>query len=249
MRLAGFDLAWKSEKNTSALSFGELNGNCLRLTKIYPALRGLGELKSVIQSEDRLYGVAIDAPLIINNVSGQRRCERLLSIAYGGRGVSCHASNLDLYPDPTGVELSFYLKERGFEHLQNAAKGKFQIECYPHPAIIEIFGLSERLAYKKGKVEDKKQGQTQLSRYIKALEKSRVISLIISEEWRKFLEEEHIRSLTGTVLKVNEDVLDSIICLYICGLFAISSAHTTYGSITDGYIYVPNQKCILDSDT
>lgn len=249
MKLVGFDLAWRSERNTTAAAFGDLNGRCLQLTDICPALSDLGEVKSVIQSEDTLFGIAIDAPLIINNKSGQRECERLVSKDYGRRGASCHTSNLNLYPNPESVELSRYLKERGYEHLQNAAKGKFQIECYPHPAIIEIFGLRQRLAYKKGRISNKKQGQIQLSRYIKALGKSRVISLIISEEWRKFLEEEHIRSLTGTVLKFNEDVLDSIMCLYICALFAISSAHTTYGSITDGYIYVPKQKCILDSDT
>jgi len=249
MRLVGFDLAWRSQRNTTAAAFGDLNGSCLQLTNICPALSDLGEVKLVIQSEDKLFGIAIDAPLIINNKSGQRECERLVGKDYGKRGASCHSSNLDLYPNPEGVELSRYLKERGYEHLQNAAKGKFQIECYPHPAIIEMFGLPERLAYKKGKVLDKKQGQIQLSRYIKALEKSRVISLVISEEWHKFLEEEYIRSLTGTDLKVNEDVLDSIICVYICALFATSSAHTTYGSIADGYIYVPKQKCILDSDT
>jgi len=100
-----FDLAWKSEKNTTAASFGDLNGNYLHLTNVYPALRSLGELKSVIQSEDRLFGVAIDAPLIINNISGQRKCEKLLSMAYGRRGVSCHSSNLDLYPNPAGVKV------------------------------------------------------------------------------------------------------------------------------------------------
>ena len=244
VRLAGFDLAWKSEKNTTAASFGDLNGNYLHLTKVYPALRSLGELKSVIQSEDRLFGVAIDAPLIINNISGQRKCEKLLSMAYGGRGVSCHSSNLDLYPHPAGVELSLHLKGRGFQHLQNAATGKFQIECYPHPAIIEMFGLSERLAYKKGKVAYKKQGQTRLSRYIKALEKSRVISLVIGSEIEEYLEEEYIWSLTGAALKVNEDVLDSIVCTYIGALFAKQSTQTTYGSIEDGYIYVPEQVCI-----
>lgn len=249
MRLVGLDLAWRSEINTMAAAFGDLNGSCFQLTKICPALSDLGEVKSVIQSEDKLFGIAVDAPLIINNKSGQRECERLVGKDYGRRGASCHSSNLDLYPNPAGVELSRYLKERGYEHLQNAAKGKFQIECYPHPAIIEMFGLPERLAYKKGKVSDKKQGQIQLSRYIKALEKSRVISLIVSEEWHKFLEQEYIRSLTGKDLKVNEDVLDSIICVYICALFATSSAYTTYGSIADGYIYVPKQKCILDSDT
>lgn len=244
MKLAGIDLAWKSEKNTTAVSFGNLSGNILHLTKIYPALLGLENIKSVVQSEDELYGVAIDASLVINNLERQRLCERELSHDYGGRSVSCHASNLRLYPKSTGVELSNYLKEHGFGHLNNPATKKFQIECYPHPAIIEIFGLTERLAYKKGKVENKKEGQIRLAGYIKALEKSKVISLFVSKDYNKHLNEQYIRSLAGKELKISEDVLDSIICLYITALFAKSSAYKIYGSIVDGYIYIPKMKCV-----
>jgi predicted RNase H-like nuclease len=122
-----------------------------------------------------LFGIAIDAPLIINNKSGQRECERLVSKEYGSRGASCHTSNLILYPNSESVELSKFLIERGYEHLQNIDRSKFQIECYPHPAIIEIFGLPKRLAYKKGKVLGKKQGQIKLAMFIKALENSKIV--------------------------------------------------------------------------
>jgi len=244
MRLAGFDLAWKSERNTTAAAFGDLDGSCLRLTRIHPAIKGFEELRSVIESEYGLSGVAIDAPLIMNNKSRQRQCDRLLSSDYGARGASCHSANLDLYPNSVSVKLSLYLNEHGFKHLQSIEKGKFQIECYPHPAIIEMFGLPYRLAYKKGKVSDKKQGQIQLSKYIKALEKSKVISLIIGGQYYDYLEEANIRSLAGEKVKVNEDILDSILCTYIAALFVTTSTHTTYGSIKDGYIYVPKQICI-----
>lgn len=245
MRLAGIDLAWKGKKRTSAAAFGHLDGSCLRLTKIHPAVKCLARLMSIIDLEDKLLGLAIDAPLIINNESGQRGCERELGREYGARGASCHSSNLGLYPDSAGVRLSLYLKGRGFEHLRNAARGKFQIECYPHPAIIEIFSLERRLRYKKGNVSEKIQGQMELSKLIRTLGKSQVISLVVSDECYEFLEEEHIGSLTGVNIKVNEDVLDSIICLYICALFTTSTKPTkTYGSVKDGYIYVPKRVCI-----
>lgn len=245
MMLIGIDLAWKGKTNTSAAALGDLGGSCLRLTKIHPALECLARLTSVIESEDELLGLAIDAPLIINNESGQRECERQLGREYGARGASCHSSNLSLYPDPASVGLSVYLRHRGFEHLQNASKGKFQIECYPHPAIIEIFNLGRRLSYKKGKLSEKIEGQIKLSKLLRTLETSRVISLVISSECHEFLEEGHISSLTGAKLKVNEDVLDSIVCLYVCALFATLTKPTkTYGSVEDGYIYVPQKVCI-----
>jgi len=247
MILAGIDLAWKSDKNTTAAAFGDLKGTNLEETQIYSALNSLQEVKNVIQSHETLRGIAIDAPLIINNKSGQRDCEKQLGHDYGARGASCHSSNLTKYTDPGSVELSQFLKDHGYSHLRNAAKGKFQIECYPHPAIIEMFGLTSRLLYKKGKVSEKKLGQKKLAGYIKALGNSGVISLTMAHEHNQCLEDKYIDSLSGMSLKTNEDVLDSIICLYIAALFATSSPHKTYGRVEDGYIYVPTQTCIATS--
>ena len=244
MKLAGIDLAWRSENNPTAISFGELKRTSLSLTRVCSAVMGIADIKSAFQSENDLFGVAIDAPLIINNLTGHRNCEKELSKFYGSRKASCHSSNLTSHGDSTGIELSPYLDTLGFEHLQNPSVGKFQIECYPHPAIIEIFGLPERLPYKKGDVEAKKKGQICLSRHIRQLEKSRVVSLTISTEYSLYLDEQHISSLAGKALKTNEDILDSIICLYIAGLFTISPSYKIYGSVGDGYIYVPKQKCV-----
>ena len=43
--------------------------------------------------------VAIDAPLIILNETGQRACETAVGKRYGNRHASCHTSNMTLYPD------------------------------------------------------------------------------------------------------------------------------------------------------
>jgi predicted RNase H-like nuclease len=245
MLLAGIDLAWKSNKNTTAAAFGYLQGTHLDITRIYPALSSMQEVKNVIQSHETVRGIAIDAPLIINNKSGQRCCEQQLGKDYGARGASCHSSNLTKYPEPGSVELSQFLKDHGYSHLRNKAKGKFQIECYPHPAIIEIFGLYKRLPYKKGNVSEKKLGQMKLAEHINGLGNSGVLSLTITDKCNHCLEEQYIMSLAGNAIKTNEDVLDSIICLYTAALFTVSVAHTTYGSIEDGYIYVPKQICNL----
>ncbi len=41
MILAGADLAWQSEKNPSAVSFGELNGNTLSVQQVLPDILGI----------------------------------------------------------------------------------------------------------------------------------------------------------------------------------------------------------------
>jgi predicted RNase H-like nuclease len=174
--------------------------------------------------------------LIIPNVTGQRACERALSVHYGKMGASCHASNLTLYPDAASVALSRKLEEHNSKHLGTK---KWQIECYPHPAIIEIFGLPERLKYKKGRVAEKKAGQKQLASLILDLSNSPTLPLHLGSDVREFIDPAHIEGLRGKALKSNEDMLDAIVCLYVAGLYAIGARHKVFGDTTSGYIWVP----------
>ena len=246
MRLAGIDLAWKSNRNTTSAAIGDLEGNSLRVRRIEKQL-SVEELKGLIRGENTLAGVAVDAPLIITNTYGQRPCDKYLSKHYARQNASCYPANLTLC-GTRSPDFSAYLSRHGFEHLCRPSEGRFQIECYPHPAMIEIFGLPERLKYKKGCVSLRRKGQMNLSQLVLALRKSGVISLQIEREWQKYVNEEHIASLVGIALKANEDVLDAVVCLYVAALFATSVPHKVYGNRESGYIYVPTQKCIGGAD-
>lgn len=244
MKIIGIDLAWQSERNTTALAVGELLNGCLHISEIYDSLASLNDIVAVMESQGTISGVAIDAPLIIENESGQRDCERALSKEYGSRKSSCHASNKALYPNAPSVELANYLSERGYVHLGHPTGERWQVECYPHPAIIELFGLPERLAYKKGKVGEKKQGQVKLSNYINALKTSKVLALSTSIKVAEYLTEGNILSKSGKAMKQNEDALDSIVCAYIGALYASEKPGSVFGGVEAGYIYVPAIKCI-----
>ncbi|WP_295891767.1 DUF429 domain-containing protein [uncultured Vibrio sp.] len=241
MKLAGIDLAWHGDKNPSAIAIGVLDGDKLTLDQLEPATLGMSNILELVANQKEIVGIAIDAPLVIENQTGQRECEKSLSRDYGSRKASCHTSNLSLYPDALSVNLSSSLQSLGYEHLSSK---RWQIECYPHPAIIECFGLPERLAYKKGSVADKKAGQLTLANLILALENSSTLSLKTPEQIKVLLSEPYIESLKGKALKSNEDALDSIICLYIAGLYQIQTSSTIYGNATQGYIWVPQVKCI-----
>lgn len=238
--LMGIDLAWLSDANGSGLAIGTLGGRQLSLERLYANVIGFDRVVDMIESQFGLRGLAIDAPLIINNAASSRPCEKALSKVYSPKWAGCHPSNLERYPDAASVRLGNILERRGFAHLGEPADGKWQLECYPHPAIIELFGLEKRLAYKKGTAQQKKEGQIQLARYIRKLAESRVLTLAISPECELFFDEDHIHSLTGQAIKDNEDGLDAALCLYIAGLYAFGSAMQCFGDVDDGYIVVPN---------
>ena len=241
--LAGVDLAWISDKNPTAIAYGSLRDCELTIDGVAENLYGAKSVIDSLAAINDLHGIAIDAPLIINNPTGQRPCERLLSSAYGARKAACHASNLNKYPDADSVQISVHLETLGFNHL--VAQGKhWQLECYPHPAIIEVFGLKERHLYKKGTVKDKRQGQSRLSEMLISLEQSNTLQLCIPEKFHDYFDPESIASLRGKQLKHNEDVLDAVVCLYIAGLYQIGNRDKVFGDTTDGYIYVPQKICV-----
>ena len=244
MKILGIDLAWKSERNTTAIAVGELSGKEFRIVNIDKSLSNLEAVKNIINIDPSIYGISIDAPLIINNESGQRICETELSRVYSGRKAGCHTSNTRLYPNASSVELSNFYLENGFRHLGDYRREMWQIECYPHPAIVEIFDLPERLPYKKGKVSEKRKGQVILAGYIANLESSSVLKLTFDDLVVDILNRDIIESNRGHKIKESEDALDSIICAYIGALYATSVKHQIFGSVEKGYIYVPKQKCI-----
>jgi predicted RNase H-like nuclease len=236
VQLVGVDLAWHSDKNNTALASGVLLDGVLCLQTIEVDLFPIDRLVEHLSALTDLSGVAIDASLIIPNQQGQRRCEKALSSVYGARGAACHASNTSLYPKADSVALSRQLVRQGFQHL---GQEKWQIECYPHPAMIEIFQLGKRLAYKKGLVAHKRAGQKQLAGLIKRLAGSPVLQLEINPDLQQYFDFQQIDQLTGRSLKSNEDALDAVICLYIAALYALNTPGVVFGDTHDGYIWVP----------
>ena len=241
-RIIGIDLAWRSERNSSGIAIGKLQERALFLEHLHPDVIGLEEVINIVKSVLNLRGVAIDAPLIIRNKDGQRQCEHALSKVYGGRKKAApHSSNLNKYPDASSVKLSDWLELNGFKHMGRPDIEKWQLECYPHPAIIEIFGLEERLKYKKGRVAQKREGQIHLAQYIRTLKTFPSLSLLISADCDMYLDSKRIKELQGASLKSNEDALDAIICLFIAGLYAIGQPVKSFGDLKYGYIVVPQQ--------
>ena len=243
MRLVGVDPAWKPENNGSAVAVGRLTGTTLEVEQIHGALFGLPRIAATILAAEP-HGIAIDGPLIIENQTGRRECEKALSKVYASKRAGCHTSNRTLYPDAAVVTLSRQLYDAGYRHLGAANTDRFQIEIYPHPALIEIFDLPHRLLYKKGNVDSKRGGQVALASLLQKLEQSTVLELKIPGVFEGFLQPSTIMQLRGAALKANEDALDSLICLYVCGLYATGASIRIFGNAVDGYVVVPATRAV-----
>ncbi len=239
LNLAGIDVAWKMGNNPSAIAIGQLQGGVLTVTEICPSVRGREAVLAAVGAEKQLAGIAVDGPLIINNATGKRPGETAVSRRFASRGAATHASNLSLYPNADTVWLAKQLEAQGFDHAV-APPQRFQLECYPHAALIEIFELPKRLLYKRKpgvNIAGQRDGQVALARLLRTLSNRQPLALDTTA-CRRWLNEDRIQLLRGQALKDNEDVLDALVCLYVAGLFAGGGCEVL-GDIRKGYIVVP----------
>ncbi len=236
MRYAGIDLAWKGETNPSAIAVGSLEHKTLILEEVAPSIIGLNPIIEFLRGQKDLQGISVDASLIIPNETGFRQSETELNKVYRSKWAGCYPTNQNLYPDAFSVKLSKRLEEEGFKF---GTEPKWQMECYPHASLIEIFGLTRRLAYKKGKVNEKIEGQKELARLLLSLETKAQLKLEIPEKLYHFFKPKYIEQLRGQALKSNEDILDSVVCLYTTALFAKHHPGSFYGDLEEGFVWVP----------
>ena len=147
MTFLGIDFGWQSQPSGCAALDAGLN--LLSLTRCDTPEATLAWL-------DQFPGpamVAVDAPLVIRNAAGMRPADRLAHVHLGRYDAGCYPANLGRPFAARVVNFSQSLSERGFAHAARIARGvpgRFQIEVYPHGAMVRLFHLERILKYKKG---------------------------------------------------------------------------------------------------
>lgn len=157
---------------------------------------------------------------------------------YASRKASTHSSNRTLFERlhgrVRGEALAARFAALGFEALGDGARAI--LEVYPHPALIEVFGLPERLRYKAKRgfrVADRRLGLRELDRLLTGLADADpplcAEPMAIDDTVR------------GRGLKGVEDQLDARLCAWMALLWATRGreAFRVFGSEADGHIVVP----------
>ena len=190
--------------------------------------------------------IAVDAPTIIPNSTGMRLPDRLTHKHFGRYHAGCYPANLNRPFAQHTVAFGEALESRGFMHAPTIVPqqlARYQIEVYPHPAIVHLFNLDLILKYKKGRLEARKLELTKLRQYIitilPTLEPRLNLATGSKSSFRNLLFGE-IPSTTAA-LKELEDKLDSLICAYIAAYWWYWGKEKNWvlGDRSSGYIIVP----------
>ncbi|MDP9459809.1 MAG: DUF429 domain-containing protein [Actinomycetota bacterium] len=161
MLFLGIDLAWgeattRGPANETGLAAITSEGTVLDAGWARGVADTVAWVQRVASGEPDVL-VAVDAPLIVTNPSGQRLCEKQVGQRYGRWQVSANSTNLNS-PGQAGVRLLQQLEEAGFHYNDGwtgpPVAGHHIFECYPYTTLVGVDELGydvERPRYKARK--------------------------------------------------------------------------------------------------
>jgi len=234
-RALGLDLAWTDTNPTGACALDRA-GRLVDEQHLYSDDEVVAWIRDVAADEAV---VAVDAPLQVPNETGRRAGEPELAHEYNSRKAGPHSSNrsrlIEVHGRVRGEDLRHRLANEGFQGPWSGSR-RTLIEVYPHPALVESFGLEARLVYKAKRgvsVDQRREGLRTLDRLLGLLKEADppmdAPRLPISSDVR------------GRSLKEIEDRLDARICAWIAAAWHRHGTERVrlFGSEEAGHIAVP----------
>src|SRR6185369_4501104 len=144
MHFIGVDLAWGDRKPTG-LAVLDAEG-CLVHVSAADTDDAIANALAPYVEGDCL--VAIDAPLIVTNATGNRPAEAALNKDFARFDAGAHPSNTgkpEFREQPRGARIAARL---GLDINPRSGRARRAIEVYPHPATVALFRLGRTLKYK-----------------------------------------------------------------------------------------------------
>jgi predicted RNase H-like nuclease len=245
----GIDLAWSGHKPTGIAALRWQQGVATLVTPLLEKAPRSDD--DIVDYVGKVAGqenviVAVDAPLVVPNETGQRWVDNAIGKAFGKFDAAAHSANrerLAAYNNGVvrGEILVTRFAELGIHHnpvFQPQQPARQVFEVYPHPAMVVLFGLDKTLKYKhKGKkrpFEERMEAFRVYQRHLDALKHS-IPPAVLDET---LLSEDR---LVQRGLKNYEDQLDAAFCAYIALYYWWWGAERChiFGNLERGYIVSP----------
>jgi len=227
----GIDLAW-GERQPTGLAVLDEEGALVHVSSVRTDEEIAERLAAYVEGPCL---VAIDAPLVVRNVTGSRPAEKALTKDFRRFEAGCHPSNLakpEFRDGPRGARVC---KRLGLDMDPRSGRARRAIEVYPHPATVVLFGLERTLKYK-----DKRGRDVELLRSELLTLMTHVESVVRTDETWAALRRAVETATRKSQLRVVEDQVDAVVCAYVGRFADLHPDRTTvYGDLAEGYIVTP----------
>lgn len=239
MNFVGVDLAW-GERNPTGIAVVDEGGHLVHVG----AAQDDASIRAVVApyvAGDCL--VAIDAPLVVTNATGQRPSETALNRDFHKFQAGAHPANTskpEFANSPRGARLADAL---GLDMDPQSRSGRRAIEVYPHPATVVLFRLGRTLKYKHKQGRNLTQLRSELlvlMELIESLAQAPVpLRVTDNDAWVALRQAVETAERKSDLRRV-EDPVDAVVCAYVA-LYATRRPDdiTIYGDFATGYIVTP----------
>lgn len=243
----GIDLAW-SDRNPSGLAHLSHNGRGAILVATDHLTSDEEIVRWIVERTGETTWVGVDAPIIAPNPpKTSRPADKIVTSLFGRFHAGVCPGNRERCARP--IRLCKKLAARGFspDPFLPSRSGRRQLEIFPHLAQIAFFGRKRIIKYKKGNVQQKRNGLRTLQQTIaKCLPKQN--PPLLSSEPLMGLVTHDPKTLGGRTLKGLEDRLDALLCAYMTLYFWAWGKEKceVFGDLKSGYIIGPKAPRIDD---
>jgi predicted RNase H-like nuclease len=192
--------------------------------------------------------VTVDIPLATVPIVGRREADQAISREFGARLCAAHTPG-QLRPGPLGASLLDAFIAAGFPLKTRTRPNELLdtpalIEVYPHPSLLSLLNVHQRVPYKVSKSGKYWRGTPIRQRIENLLAQFAIIHVALAEFFGvlpvQMPTQASVQNLTS--LKRYEDALDAIVCAWV-GTQFLSGVTSALGDATAA-IWVP-QNVIL----
>ncbi len=239
MHYIGVDLAW-GQNATTGLAVVDESGALLDVTDRRSDEAIISWLEPWVADACL---VAIDAPIIVNNPTGNRQCERLIGKHFGRYQAYCHSANTSKRHFAGGTRALRIARALDLDVDPASSGSRRAVEVYPHPAIVALFDLPRILRYKAKPGRDLELLRSELLRLIGLLDGLVHADVPMdagqNQDWQRIRHTVHEAHRKADLARV-EDSIDAVVCAYIAAYATHRhDAVRVMGDLASGYILTP----------
>lgn len=181
--------------------------------------------------------VAVNAPIIVENSTGQRRCDVQLQEHFGRYQVDDHQVNIVAAGHPRTMGRAMI--RMGFDP-DPQADGDRVVETYTQPAQVLLFDVERPIRLKQGPIGSRKDAVARYRELVNTHLMAGVPRIESSPALRGLLESD-LGAMNGTRLGEFEEKMEAFLCAYIAAYLDMRGPDDCafLGDVDDGYILLP----------
>lgn len=240
IRYLGLDLGWTPRDSSGGCVLEPTEEGSIRLVSADSLRSHEDTLRWITRNRGRaVCTLTINAPIIVENISGARPCDRQLLEHFSRYRIDEYANNTVSASHPRTMGRA--LARMGFDPNPQS-EGDRLVETHTQAAQVMLFGIDRPVRMKTGPIGARKEAVQRLRELIvERIIDGGSLRLEHTPELDQLMDA-HLPDLNGTRLGELEEKLEAVLCAYVSAWLGQLGAQACafLGDLDTGYILLPD---------